>query len=95
MDLKDLPNLYGVDIVRGKGVCRSISSMLVDIYKDLGYNATNLVVCATEDSIKNQQQLCDFPKKKSTNSKEQYLNLNRQQRSPTEFREEKDHRPFR
>lgn len=65
MDLKDLPGLYGADIVRGKGVCRSISSMLVDIYKDLNYNSTNLAVCATEDSIKNQQQLCDFPKKKN------------------------------
>lgn len=65
MDLKDLPGLYGVDVIRGKGVCRTISSMLVDIYRNLDFEASNLVVCATEKSIYDQQQLCDFPKKKN------------------------------
>ena len=68
--LKDLPMLLGVDVVRGKGVCRNISSMLVDIYRELDFDSSNLVVGCTSKSIKNQQQLCDYPKKRAKETPE-------------------------
>ena len=58
IDLKDFPNLNGLDIIRGKGVCRSISSMLVDIYQHLGFESANLGVYATDESCY-QQDYCD------------------------------------
>lgn len=58
IDLKDFPNLNGLDIIRGKGVCRSISSMLVDIYQHLGFESANLHVYATNESC-HQQDLGD------------------------------------
>ena len=72
MDLKDLPNLYGVDMVRGKGVCRTISSMLSDLYNMMGFSATNVTVSASRESISQQQKICDIELKK----KESLLKLN-------------------
>ena len=43
-DMKDIADLYGVDIIRGTGVCRSISSMLIDIYRKSGYESHGLAV---------------------------------------------------
>ena len=56
---KDLPNLLGLDIVNGHAVCRSISTMLTDVYNSYELNATNLCVKATADSCRQQQKLCD------------------------------------
>ena len=67
--LIDFPNMQGIDVVRGKGVCRSISSMLSDLYYELGYDVTNLMVYATKDSVKKQIKLCDTPLRKSVESK--------------------------
>lgn len=46
-DMKDFANLNGIDVIRGKGVCRSISSMLTDIYKEMDFNSNNLCVHMT------------------------------------------------
>lgn len=56
-DMKDFAKLGGIDVVRGTGVCRSISSFLTDLYLSLDFNANNLSVNATSNSIKNQQNL--------------------------------------
>ena len=46
-DMKDFANLNGIDVIRGKGVCRSISSMLTDIYKEMNFDSNNLSVHMT------------------------------------------------
>ena len=43
-NMKDFPYLHGVDVIRGKGVCRSISSMFTDISCQFGLPASNIVV---------------------------------------------------
>lgn len=69
LKLKDFPNIQGVDVIRGKGVCRTISSMLSDVYYELGYDVTNLMVYATEDSVRQQIKLCTTPLKKNVDCK--------------------------
>lgn len=64
MDMKDLSNLLGVDIIRGHGVCRSISSMLNDIYRFRNIDSSTLVVCA-----KNLSQIERFSKAKMNATK--------------------------
>ena len=44
LNMKDLPYLCGADVIRGTGVCRSISSMFTDVCQYLGLNASNLGV---------------------------------------------------
>jgi hypothetical protein len=65
MNLKDLPGLGGADVIRGKGVCRNLASMFTDLSLEFGFNATSLAVCATKESVVNQQKLCDTPINKS------------------------------
>lgn len=43
---KDLGNIGGVDIIRGKGVCRTIASFLTDLYLQKGYDASSLAVAS-------------------------------------------------
>lgn len=43
-NMKDLPDLYGIDVIRGNGVCRSISSMFTDISCQIGLPASNMAV---------------------------------------------------
>lgn len=43
-NMKDFPYLHGVDVIRGKGVCRSISSMFTDISCQFGLPASNIAV---------------------------------------------------
>lgn len=50
---KDFADLSGVDIIRGKGVCRSISSMLTDIYNAMGFAGQDLCVRAIFDNMEN------------------------------------------
>ena len=56
-DMKDFSKMSGVDVIRGNGVCRSISGMLTDIYSQVGYNSVALPVYANNSSIKNLQNL--------------------------------------
>ena len=57
-DMKDFAKLGGVDVIRGKGVCRSVASMLTDIYNSKGLTATNLTVKAN-NVIPKIETLCD------------------------------------
>lgn len=41
-EARDIPAIYGTNIILGKGVCRHISSMLKDILNDYGIEAYNL-----------------------------------------------------
>jgi len=47
-NMKDFPYLHGVDVIRGKGVCRSISSMFTDISCQFGLSASNISVKAND-----------------------------------------------
>lgn len=60
-NMKDFAKLGGVDVIRGTGVCRSVASLLTDIYETLGESATNLTVKAN-DSIAHIEKLCDKDK---------------------------------
>lgn len=74
IDLKDLPGLYGIDIIRGKGVCRTISSFLVNLYDNMGFDSSNIAVNATEESIKKQQRLNDTILEKDDKIKPEMMN---------------------
>ena len=58
LHLKDLPCLYGADVVEGKGVCRSIASNLSDIYKNLGYDSETFAVYTSSEACKKLEHLC-------------------------------------
>lgn len=62
MDMKDLSKLNGTDVVRGTGVCRSISSFLTDLYKKMGYDSCNLLVNANRTILNNIDKQGDYPK---------------------------------
>ncbi len=51
-DMKDFSKLSGLDVIRGRGVCRSISSMLTDIYREMGMSSYNLVVKASREGLR-------------------------------------------
>lgn len=56
-NVKDLPLLNGVDVVRGKGLCRSISSMFTDICNSIGLTASNVCVRVKPDVLKMSEGL--------------------------------------
>lgn len=62
INMKDLSKLNGADVVRGRGVCRSISSFLTDLYKEMGYNSSNLIVNANKEVLSNIERLGNYPK---------------------------------
>ena len=41
---KDIPNIYGAEIINGKGVCRHIAAMFSDILNDYGILSSELAV---------------------------------------------------
>lgn len=57
VDMKDFSGLTGIDVIRGTGVCRSISAMLTDVYRTLGYQSYNLSVKASDESIAKLQKI--------------------------------------
>lgn len=50
-DMKDFAKLGGLDVVRGRGVCRSIASMLTDIYNEMGMSSYNLTVKTSREAL--------------------------------------------
>lgn len=56
-NMKDLPLLNGVDVIRGRGVCRSISSMFTDICNSVGLSASNVSVRVKPDVMKRSEDL--------------------------------------
>ncbi len=67
IDMKDLSLLNGIDVMRGKGVCRSISSMLTDIYRKMGFQSNNLIVNTNGETIQALAHLNPLKLEKSEN----------------------------
>lgn len=61
INMKDFSCLNGLDVVRGEGVCRSIGSLLTDIYKEMGLDSHNLLVRVRKDSFDGLEELCGVP----------------------------------
>ncbi|MDE5889144.1 MAG: hypothetical protein K2H20_03895, partial [Bacilli bacterium] len=55
---KDFSKLTGADVVAGKGVCRSISSMFVDICNQNGMEASNIPVKVNPKKFNDEVNLC-------------------------------------
>lgn len=68
-DMKDFSQLYGLDVIRGKGVCRSVASMLNDIYNEIGMNSRCMCVKTTGEAINQLEHLSDIPVTKTEKSK--------------------------
>lgn len=64
-NMKNFSSLFSVDVIRGKGVCRSISHALTNIYREFGYDARTLLVNANDESIKNNIHLSNVSLQKS------------------------------
>lgn len=54
---KDFSKLFGVDVILGHGVCRSISSMFVDICHEIGMDAQNVYVKVNDNQWENPKLL--------------------------------------
>ena len=67
---KDFKGLQGVDVVRGQGVCRHIATMLDDIYREMGFDSTTLVVNASREAIDSMERLSSVDLDKSKISDE-------------------------
>ena len=48
---KDFADMFGVDVINGVGVCRHLSSMLSDVFKEFGYQSSIITVNATQQSV--------------------------------------------
>lgn len=51
-DIIGMMNLTGIDLFRGKGLCRVISPVLTNIYKKFGYNSRTILVSSSPKSLK-------------------------------------------
>jgi len=69
MKLKDLPRLYGADVINGNGVCRSLASFLSDLYEKMGYDSETISVNASSDSCRSLDKLCPTPLNADASSK--------------------------
>ena len=67
--LKDLPGMLGVDVICGRGVCRSVSSNLTDLYNRCGFNATNVTVHTTSKINSGLSKLCPISLKRTEKHK--------------------------
>lgn len=68
MDLHDMNNLMGADVINSSGVCRSYASMLRDIYNYMGFDSSVITVFATPENINDFKKLSVVPKKISDES---------------------------
>lgn len=63
-NMLDLAKLNGLDVIRGTGVCRSISSLLTDIYTRMGLTSYNLAVSVTKEKLSKMEELNPIPLEK-------------------------------
>lgn len=56
--LKDLPQLYGADVLNGNGVCRSIASHLSDLYNNMGFESETFAVHTSGEACRSLEHLC-------------------------------------
>ena len=68
-DMKDFSRLFGLDVIRGRGVCRSVASMLKDIYDEVGMNSRCMLVNTNGETIEQLEHLSDIPVIKSEKGK--------------------------
>lgn len=66
--MKDIANIGGIDVIRGKGVCRSISSLLTDLYREKGFTSSSIGVNAN-NAISHIEKLCDKKLEQPTREK--------------------------
>ena len=59
--LKDLPHLYGADVLNGNGVCRSIASHLSDLYNNMGFESEAFAVHTSGEACRSLEHLCPTP----------------------------------
>lgn len=71
MDLKDLKGMAGLDILRGKGVCRNFASLLKDVYTEMGYESNVLPVYTTREAINSFKNLSVLDKSYKSKETEQ------------------------
>lgn len=60
-NMLDLAKLNGLDVIRGTGVCRSISSLLTDIYTQMEMTSYNLAVSVTKEKLSKMEELNSIP----------------------------------
>ncbi len=54
---KDIPYLLGIDVIRGQAVCRSLASMLNNLYQEKGLNSQTVCVYTTDKPIQKMVHL--------------------------------------
>jgi hypothetical protein len=59
--LKDLPRLYGADVLNGNGVCRSLATHLSDLYNHMGYESETFAVHTSGEACRGLEHLCPTP----------------------------------
>jgi hypothetical protein len=60
---KDLSRLLGADVIVGRGVCRNISSFLVDLYNNMGILSLPLSVNATKKTLTQIEEISEIAMK--------------------------------
>lgn len=59
--LKDLPRLYGADVLNGNGVCRSLATHLSDLYNHMEYESETFAVHTSGEVCRGLEHLCPTP----------------------------------
>lgn len=68
-NMKDFACLNGADVVRGSGVCRSISSMFTDVCNSIGLTASNVGVKVSSKALDMKEKLSPVDLKVEKNNK--------------------------
>lgn len=68
-NMKDFSSLTGLDVVRGRGVCRSVAGMLNDIYKGVNMESQCMMVKTSGDAIRELEHLSTLEVEKTENSR--------------------------
>lgn len=59
-DLNDIPFLLGVDVLCSKGVCRTFSAMLSDLYNQMGIKSNTISVHTSGETLRHLKKLCPY-----------------------------------
>lgn len=67
-NMKDFSCLNGLDVIRGRGVCRSVASMLSDIYRNINMESQCMIVKTDGDTIRQLEHLSEINVEETENS---------------------------
>lgn len=67
-NMKDFSCLNGLDVIRGRGVCRSVASMLSDIYRKINMESQCMIVKTDGDTIHQLEHLSEINVEKTEDS---------------------------